>query len=101
MSVCTADVKTEQRRNEQASLGEYLSDVVVMNLISFVLLYLDRVMQRRKMVSDFKAVKTQPLGPGQNPFSPSFSRNFQPFLAGVSVHPVSSLLAEAYSVAKG
>lgn len=95
MPICMAAVKTEQRRDEQAPLGEYLLDVVVMNLISFELLCLDRVMQRRKMVSDFKTLKTQPLRPGQSPFSLSFSRNLQPLLSSDSAHPVSSLLAEA------
>lgn len=59
MPICVAAVKTEQRRNGQMPLGEYLFDVVVTNLISFELLCLNRMMQRRKMASDFKAVKTQ------------------------------------------
>lgn len=96
-----AAVKTEQKRNEQTSLGECLFDAAVVDLISFELLCLDRVMPRGKMVSDFKAVKTQPLAPGQSPFPPSFSRTFQLLLSSVSAHSVSSLLSEAQSVAKG
>ena len=47
-------MKTEQRRSEQTSFGEYLFDAVVTDLIGCELLYLDRA-----MVSDFKAAKTQ------------------------------------------
>lgn len=76
MTICVAAVKAEQRRNEQTSLGESAFDVVAMNLISFELLGLDRVMQRGKMGSDFKAVKTQTcLDQDTESLSPGFLKN--------------------------
>lgn len=94
--ICMAAVRTEQRRNEQASLGEHLFDVIAMNPISFELLCLDRTMQRGKMASDFKAVKTQThLNQDRVPF-PRVSQEPSSYsYPGSLLNLVSSLRAEA------